>query len=86
MSRIYIGMSSDGKAVDISLLGRGDPPIPVTNVRELVEAIGKLATDNKIDVDYLFDEGFSHSSSMNHPEEYTSDPDLIAFTDELMGG
>jgi hypothetical protein len=83
--KIFLRMASDGKAVEVSLMGEDqDHKIPVVNIPQLGKAIGDLGRKYDLDINMLFDCGFSHSSSMNWPKEYTKDPELLKFVEELM--
>jgi hypothetical protein len=86
MHKIYMGMALDGKSVEVSLLhGTDTGKHNVRTVRELIGAISEIAHKNGADPGALVDDGFMASSSMDFPEEYTDDPELLAFVEEIMG-
>ena len=84
MSRVFLSMSNDGKAIEVSWLGE-EGTTRFTTMNEFADALAEICARKGIEWDDLMEMGMSCSSSMNWPKEYTDDPKLIRLCDEIMG-
>lgn len=83
MSRVFLGMEKNG--IRVSWLG-DEGHVLVTTMAEFADALAEICARKGIEWDDLMEMGMSCSSSMNWPEEYTDDKDLLEFVENIMNG
>lgn len=82
--RLYLGVATDGKTVDVSFLNGTKDKIGVRTIPELLAAIDQLAESAEVSTEDLLNDGFVASSSMDWPEDWTSDKELLEFIESIM--